>query len=96
MISFNKLEIDTCSNRWSPRILLKSITVTPDDFLRFATQPTSVVITGIDSQKVLDQAFQFSADEKNAAAAANGEYELFKTTSHFDITAQHPEWLEPV
>jgi len=25
--------------------------------------------------------------------AAGGEYELFKTTSHFDSTVQHPEWL---
>jgi hypothetical protein len=30
---------------------------------------------------------------KTTAAAANGEYELFKTTSHFDSTAKNPEWL---
>jgi hypothetical protein len=23
----------------------------------------------------------------------DGEYELFKTTSHFDSTAKHPDWL---
>jgi predicted aldo/keto reductase-like oxidoreductase len=90
-------------------VLLKSNTVAPEDFLRFAlSQPTSVVITGIDSQKVLDQAFRVAGTfkpltapeiselmKKTAAAAANGEYELFKTTSHFDSTAQHPEWLGP-
>jgi len=30
---------------------------------------------------------------RSARAAADGEYELFKTTSIFDSTAQHPEWL---
>jgi hypothetical protein len=27
--------------------------------------------------------------------ARNGAYELFKTTSHFDTTARHPDWLGP-
>jgi hypothetical protein len=30
---------------------------------------------------------------KTAQAAARGEYELFKTTSVYDGTAAHPEWL---
>jgi hypothetical protein len=30
---------------------------------------------------------------KTEEAAANGEFELFKTSAHFDSTAQHPEWL---
>jgi hypothetical protein len=30
---------------------------------------------------------------KTAAAAAEGRYELFKTSAHFDSTAKHPEWL---
>jgi predicted aldo/keto reductase-like oxidoreductase len=90
-------------------VLLKSDVVKAEECLRFAlSQPTSVVITGIDSQMVLDQAFKVAGgfkplteDEisallkKTAAAAATGEYELFKTTSHFDSTAQHPEWLGP-
>ena len=25
--------------------------------------------------------------------AAEGKYELFKTTAHFDSTAKHPDWL---
>ena len=30
---------------------------------------------------------------KTAKAASGGEFELFKTTSIFDSTAAHPEWL---
>ena len=30
---------------------------------------------------------------RTASAAADGEFEPFKTTSLFDGTAQHPEWL---
>jgi hypothetical protein len=30
---------------------------------------------------------------KTAQAASRGEFELFKTTSIFDATATHPEWL---
>jgi hypothetical protein len=30
---------------------------------------------------------------RTAAAASQGEFEPFKTSSIFDATAQHPEWL---
>src|SRR5205085_891755 len=30
---------------------------------------------------------------KTREVAAHGEYELFKTSQHFDSTAKHPEWL---
>jgi hypothetical protein len=30
---------------------------------------------------------------KTTRAASRGEYELFKTTSVYDGTATHPEWL---
>jgi hypothetical protein len=56
--------------------------------------------------QILDQAFtaaqsfkpmseqQLSALlAKTADAAKDGRYELFKTTSHFDTTAKHPEYL---
>lgn len=90
-------------------VILKSRTVTPVECLEYALSlPTSVVITGIDSQQVLDQALNVARNFKpltsqqvsallrrTAPAAANGEYELFKTSSHFDSTAQHPEWLGP-
>jgi aryl-alcohol dehydrogenase-like predicted oxidoreductase len=88
-------------------ILLKSNTVTPIECLHYALNlPTSVVITGIDSLEILDQAleavrtFQPLTNQeidallaKTAKAAANGQYEPFKTTSIFDSTATNPEWL---
>jgi aryl-alcohol dehydrogenase-like predicted oxidoreductase len=87
--------------------ILNSKTVTPLECLQYAlSRPTSVVITGIDSMPILDQAFQAAATytklskadivamlEKTASAAADGTYEPFKTTAGFDSTAQHPEWL---
>ena len=30
---------------------------------------------------------------KTGKATAYGEYELFKTTAHFDSTAHNPQWL---
>ena len=88
-------------------IILKSNTVTPIECLHYALNlPTSVVITGIDSMAILDQAFQavdtfrpLSKEElqallaKTASAAAKGVFEPFKTTSIFDATAVNPDWL---
>jgi len=88
-------------------VFLKSKVVTPVECLHYALNlPTSVVITGIDSPEILEQAFQAAATfepltrkqvatllAKTSKLAHNGEYELFKTSSYFDSTAQHPEWL---
>jgi aryl-alcohol dehydrogenase-like predicted oxidoreductase len=88
-------------------LVLKSGVATPVECLRYALSlPTSVVITGIDSVKVLQQALDLMRDfqpmsqqevatllAKTAPVAAKGQYELFKTSSHFDSTAHHPEWL---
>jgi aryl-alcohol dehydrogenase-like predicted oxidoreductase len=88
-------------------IILKSRTVSARECLGYALQlRTSVVITGIDSIEVLDQACEvadsparMTVDEvsallaKTAAAAARGTFEPFKTSSIFDATAEHPEWL---
>jgi len=88
-------------------IILRSKTVTPIECLHYALNlPTSVVITGIDSMEILDQACEaaqtfrpMSEQEvrtllaKTAQAAAHGEFEPFKTTSVFDGTAQNPVWL---
>jgi hypothetical protein len=30
---------------------------------------------------------------KTESVATEGKYELFKTSSHFDTTAKHPDWL---
>ena len=88
-------------------IILKSKVVTPVECLHYTmTLPASVVITGIDAPDILKQdleavrTFKPLTEEqvaalmkKTAEAAADGKYELFKTTSHFDSTAQHPEYL---
>ena len=87
--------------------ILKSNTVQPIEALHYGlTQPVSVIITGIDSTQVLDQAFEATRTFKpldqtqissllarTASAASEGKFELFKTTSHFDGTAQNPKWL---
>ena len=87
--------------------VLRSNTVTPIECLHYALNlPTSVVITGIDSMEILDQAFEAMQtfqpmnDEqvrsllaKTAEAASRGEFEPFKTSSIFDSTAQNLDWL---
>ena len=88
-------------------MILKSKTVSAIECLQYAMNlPTSVVITGCESMENLEQAltaartFQPISEEqvknllsKTAQAASRGEYELFKTTSIYDGTATHPEWL---
>jgi predicted aldo/keto reductase-like oxidoreductase len=88
-------------------IILKSGTATAVECLHYALSlPTSVVITGCDSMEVLDQALEAVRTfrpltvpqreallSKTRAAAAHGKFEPFKTSSIFDSTAKHPEWL---
>jgi predicted aldo/keto reductase-like oxidoreductase len=87
--------------------ILKSKTVTAIECLHYALNlPTSVVITGVDSMEILEQAFTaartfrpMSAAQveellaKTAKAASRGQFELFKTTSIYDGTAYHLKWL---
>jgi uncharacterized protein len=87
--------------------ILDSKTVEPIEAFHYSfTLPVSVVITGIDSPAVLEQAmtavksFQPMTDAQVSAllartrdAAADGRYELFKTSAHFDGTAANPKWL---
>jgi diketogulonate reductase-like aldo/keto reductase len=87
--------------------ILHSNTVTPMDALHFGlNSPASVVITGIDSPLILDQAFEAvrtfrPLDQQQVAAilaktkdaAMTGKFELFKTTSHYDGTIKNPSWL---
>ena len=88
-------------------IILKSKTVTPIECLHYALNlPTSVVITGCDTMEILDQAFEAVRTfepmneaavtallDKSKKAAMRGEFEPFKTSSIFDSTATHPQWL---
>jgi predicted aldo/keto reductase-like oxidoreductase len=87
--------------------ILQSNTVQPIEALHYGlTLPVSVVITGIDNTQVLDQALEAARTFKpldqaqissllarTATAAAEGKYELFKTSPHYDGTAQNPKWL---
>jgi predicted aldo/keto reductase-like oxidoreductase len=89
------------------KYILESKTVTPAECLQYAlSQPTSVVIHGMEKMEYLEQTlevvknFKPLTQEQIAAlagkakqAALTGKYELFKTTSHFDSTAKNPAWL---
>jgi predicted aldo/keto reductase-like oxidoreductase len=88
-------------------LVLKSKTASAVECLHYAmTLPTSTVITGIDSLKILEQDLEAVkkfdpltekqvADllARTAKAAAEGRFEAFKTTNGFDGTAQNPQWL---
>ena len=88
-------------------VILKSNTVSAMDCLHYSlNQPVSVQITGIDKPEILDQAIeaaqtynQVSKEQldailaKTAKAASMGQWELFKTSGHFDSTAKNIDWL---
>ena len=87
--------------------ILQSKTVTAIECLHYAMNlPTSVVITGCDSLKILQQALDAARSfrpmdkqevaallAKSAKAAQAGEFEKYKTSHHFDGTYQNPQWL---
>lgn len=89
------------------RVILDSGAVTPIECLHYALNlPTSVVVTGCDSMQVLEQALTaartflpMTADQtvallaRTARFAAQGTYELYKTTRKHDGTSQNPQWL---
>jgi hypothetical protein len=65
-----------------------------------------VQITGLDSQAVLDQAFEAARTfkpmseaevagllERTKESAQVGRFELYKKTNHFDGTEHNPTWL---
>jgi predicted aldo/keto reductase-like oxidoreductase len=88
-------------------VILKSGAVQPMDCLHYSLNvPVSVLITGINSPMLLNQAFDAAKNfkpmdeaavtaliSKSEQAAIAGKYELFKTTTHFDSTIRHPDWL---
>jgi aryl-alcohol dehydrogenase-like predicted oxidoreductase len=87
--------------------ILHSKTVTAIECLHYAMNlPTSVVITGCDSIAILQQAMDAARSfkpmgeqevaallAKTAKAAQSGEFEMYKTSQHFDGTYQNPQWL---
>jgi len=88
-------------------ILKADAPIKPLEYLHFSLNlPVSVVITGIQSQRDLDQAFEavktFKPMDKATVAellsrskpyALEGKYELFKTSATFDGTAKNAAWL---
>jgi predicted aldo/keto reductase-like oxidoreductase len=87
--------------------ILESKTATAVECLHYAMNlPTSVVITGCDSLPTLEQALQAARSfhpldssqlaallTKTAQAAEAGQFELYKTSHHFDGTYANPQWL---
>ena len=87
--------------------ILDSKTATPVECLHYAMNlPTSVVITGCDSLPILQQALDAARSfqpldssqvgvllAKTARAAETGQFELYKTSHHFDGTYANPQWL---
>jgi predicted aldo/keto reductase-like oxidoreductase len=87
--------------------ILDSKAVTAVECLHYAMNlPVSVVITGIDSLPILDQAVNAakSFQPLNGAQvsallartqdlARNGQFELYKTSHHFDTTEKKPQYL---
>ncbi len=87
--------------------LLESKAVTPEECLQYAlSQPTSVVIHGMEKVEYLEQTLAVVKNfkpltpaqivalaNKAKPAAMTGKYELFKTTSQYDSTAKNPQWL---
>ncbi len=75
--------------------------------LRYALSlPTSVVITGMSDQTLVDQAFEAARGfhplgeaemaallAKTRDAALSGRFETFKTTTRQDGTTRNPQWM---
>ncbi|HEY3419293.1 MAG TPA: aldo/keto reductase [Methanomassiliicoccales archaeon] len=88
-------------------ILLESGAASPMECLHYALNlPTSVVITGCDSMKILEQALTAARTfqpltraevdallARTAEPAAHGKFEQYKTTHNFDSTLYNPKWL---
>jgi len=88
-------------------ILLRNTTVSAIEALHYAlSQPVSVVITGMDTMQIMEQAFTAmrtfkpltesetaSLLARTRDAALSGQFEPFKTTARFDGSARNPDWL---
>ena len=89
------------------KAVLKDGTATAIDLLHYAmSRPVSVVITGIESPRILNQALEAVRTfeplspkrtkklvKRNRSAASEGKFERFKTSTEHDGTAENPEWL---
>ena len=89
------------------RNILDSKTITPIEGLHYCLNlPVAVQITGIDSQQVLDQAFEAARTfkpmteaqvsailDKTREAAQGGKFEFYKVSTRYDGTIANPKWL---
>ena len=89
------------------KVILESKTVTPIECLQYAMNSgVDVVITGCDSMDILHQAIHAAQTlqpmtpqevaailAKTAPVAQGGQFELYKTTTHFDTTTHNPKYL---
>ncbi len=80
---------------------------TPAEMLQFSlSQPTSVVVTGITNQMLLDQAVAVATTfkpmteqqmatllERTRRLGITGQSQQMKVSFHFDSTHEHPDWL---
>jgi aryl-alcohol dehydrogenase-like predicted oxidoreductase len=87
--------------------ILKSGAASAPECLQYALNlPTSVVITGCDSDRILQQALTVARTYKpwtdaersallarTSAPSNEHKYELYKTSRTYDGTEAHPEWL---
>jgi len=87
--------------------ILESGVVTAQECLRYSMSlPVSVVITGIDSMAILEQALSAVREftpmtdaerskllDKTQKAARLGKYEPYKTGTGFDSTTTNPNWM---
>jgi predicted aldo/keto reductase-like oxidoreductase len=87
--------------------ILRSNTASAIECLHYAMNlQTSTVIAGCNSVKDVDQALEAARTfrpmgekdlatllAKTATAAADGQFEPFKTSNRYDGTIRHPEWL---
>jgi aryl-alcohol dehydrogenase-like predicted oxidoreductase len=91
-----------------PHVHLHMLEVARDHGFAFDTvqMPPSLVITGIDSEDILEQAIRIGSSfepmteveisdvlARTAGPAADGAYELFKTSTNHDSTAKNVKWL---
>jgi predicted aldo/keto reductase-like oxidoreductase len=86
-------------------VILRSRTVTPIECLQYALSTSvDVVITGMDSMDILNQALQTAHNfkplsetelaailAKTAPVAQSGQFELYKTTTNFDSNPRQPQ-----
>lgn len=88
-------------------LLLQSKAVQPEECLHYALSlPTSVVITGCENVKDVEQALRIARafkpmskaqmaalEDRTKSVAANGTWEKYKTEHMFDGTINSPQWL---